>query len=194
MDQGRQCTGKSKRSGKRCKRGATPGLDKCYIHAGISRDQQQVIRAMATYGGPRDVAPAEALLEEVQMAAGHVAWLRAQVAALEPDALTWGVSEIAVKAATEFRGTDVTERAALNVWLEAYHRERRYLLDVCKAALAAGCEERRVRVAEAYGMQLAGAITTILRKLGLTPDQHVIAGQVVPETLRELAAVPPSPV
>jgi nucleotide-binding universal stress UspA family protein len=177
-----------------------PGTGRCKLHGGSSPSHVasaiagRIRQEAATYGAPRDIAPADALLEEVQMAAGHVAWLRAQVAALEPAALTWGVSEIALKAATEFKGTDVTERAALNVWLEAYHRERRYLLDVCKAALAAGCEERRVRVAEAYGMQLAGAITTILRKLGLTPDQHVIAGQVVPETLRELAAVPPSPV
>ena len=88
------------------------------------------------------------------------------------------MAEVATKQATEFTGTDTTERAALNVWLEAYHRERRYLLDVCKAALAAGCEERLVRVAEAYGTQLAGAIMTILGRLELTEPQRVIAGQV----------------
>jgi hypothetical protein len=192
MDKDGQCTGKSKRSGKRCKRGATPGLDKCYIHAGVSRASQTVTRAVATYGLPRDVTPGAALLEEVRISAGHVEWLRGKVAELEPDSLTWGVSEVATKQATEFTGTDTTERAALNVWLEAYHRERRYLLDVCKAALAAGCEERLVRVAEAYGTQLAGAIMNILGRLALTEPQRVIAGQVVPETLRALAAVPPS--
>jgi hypothetical protein len=192
MDSGRQCTARSKRSGQRCKRGVTPGLDKCYIHAGRSRADQQVIRATATYGLPRDVTPGAALLEEVKISAGHVEWLRGRVAELEPDALTWGIAEISRKEATEFAGTDVTERAALNTWLDAYHRERRYLLDVCKAALAAGVEERLVRVAEAYGTQLAGAIAGILSRLGLTDEQRVIAGSVVPETLRALAAVSPS--
>jgi hypothetical protein len=187
-----KCVSRRKRDGEPCTQWALKGTDKCRQHAGISAAERTVRRATATYGVPRDITPGPALLEEVKISAGHVEWLRGKVAGLEPDSLTWGVAEVATKQATEFTGTDTTERAALNVWLEAYHRERRYLLDVCKAALAAGCEERLVRVAEAYGTQLAGAIMTILGRLELTEPQRVIAGQVVPETLRTLAAVPPS--
>lgn len=189
MDPARQCTGKSKRSGKRCKRGATPGLDKCYIHAGRSRADQQVIRATATYGIPRDIAPAAALLEEVRYAAGHVAWLRGKVAELEPDVLTWGVAEVAHKEATEFGGTDTVERAALNVWLEAYHRERRYLLDVSKAALAAGVEERLVQLAEAQGLAVVAVLARVFDRLALTDGQRQLAATVVPEELRAQSAV-----
>jgi hypothetical protein len=186
-----KCAGRRKRDGEPCTQWALAGSDKCRQHAGISAAERTVRKTIATYGLPRDIAPGEALLDEVRHSAGHVEWLRGKVAELEPAALVWGVSEIAVKTATEFKGTDTTERAALNTWLEAYHRERRYLLDVCKAALAAGCEERLVRVAEAYGTQLAGAIAAILGRLELSEDQRVLAGVVVPETLRGLASASP---
>lgn len=173
-----------------------PGTGRCKLHGGSSPSHiasavvARIRQETVTYGTPRDVTPAAALLEEVRVSAGHVEWLRGKVAELAPDALVWGVSEIATKQATEFTGTDTTERAALNMWLEAYHRERRYLLDVSKAALAAGVEERLVRVAEAYGVQIAGVITQILGQLELTDAQRMIAGEVVPVTLRSLAMSP----
>ena len=185
-----KCAGRRKRDGEPCTQWALKGSDKCRQHAGISAAERAVRKTIATYGVPRDITPGAALLEEVKISAGHVEWLRGKVAELEPGSLTWGISEQVTRGATEFAGTDVTEKAALNVWLEAYHRERRYLLDVSRAALAAGVEERLVRVAEAYGTQLAGAIMTILGRLELTEPQRVIAGQVVPETLRALAVSP----
>jgi DNA-binding TFAR19-related protein (PDSD5 family) len=189
MNEAGQCTAKSKRSGQRCKRGVTPGLDKCYIHAGISRADQLVTRAMATYGLPRDILPAAALLEEVRYAAGHVAWLRGKVAELEPEALTWGVAEKATKEATEHPGADTIERAALNVWLEAYHRERRYLLDVSKAALAAGVEERLVQLAEAQGLAVVAVLARVFDRLQLTAGQRALAATAVPEELRAQSAL-----
>ena len=36
-----QCTAKSKQSGKRCGRHATPGLDKCASHAGVSKQERE---------------------------------------------------------------------------------------------------------------------------------------------------------
>jgi hypothetical protein len=185
-----RCVARRKRDGEPCTQWALKGTDKCRQHAGISAAERQVKRALATYGAPRDITPGEALLEEVRVAAGHVEWLRGKVAELEPGELVWGISERTDRQASEFTGVDVTERAALNTWLDAYHRERRYLLDVSKAALAAGCEERLVRVAEAYGTQLATAITGILSALNLTDGQRVIAGRIVPETLRALATAP----
>lgn len=146
------------------------------------------IRAEAvTYGQPRDISAAAALLEEVRWSAGHVEWLRGKVAELSPDALAWGVSEIAERAATEFPGTDRVERAAMNGLLRLYHDERRYLLDVSKAALSAGCEERMVRAYEAYGTQLAGVVLAVLGQLDLTDAQKTVAGRVVPEAMRSLA-------
>lgn len=146
-------------------------------------------QAVITYGLPRDIAPTDALLEEVRYSAGHVAWLREQVAALESKSLVWGITEETEKNASEFAGTDTTRAAAMNVWLDLYHKERRYLLDVTKAVIAAGVEERRVKLAEAQGSLLNDVIRRILARLSLTPDQSKLLPLVVPEELRRAAAM-----
>ena len=85
-------------------------------------------RAVETYGLPFDISPSDALLEEVRYTAGHVRWLREQVQAIDPQALTWGMREQAEKGATEFPGTDITYAAMPNIWLELYYRERKHLV------------------------------------------------------------------
>jgi hypothetical protein len=141
-------------------------------------------RAVDTYGLPRDISPTDALLEEVRFTAGHVAWLRQRVSELAPDALTWGTREVVDKQATEFTGTDTTEAAAVNVWLELYYRERKHLVDVCKAAISVGIEERYVRLEEAKGQLVADLIRRILGRLDLSELQQDLSAQVIPEEFR----------
>jgi hypothetical protein len=143
--------------------------------------------AVVTYGLRRDISATEALLEEVQWTAGHVVWLREQVAALESGDLVWGVTEQVEKTATEFTGVDTTHAATVNVWLELYYRERKHLVDVCKAAITAGLEERRVKLAEAQGQIVVGVFRRILGRLDLSDAQSRIAAVVVPEELRRAA-------
>lgn len=192
--------GGTNRQGQPCKLAAGQGTGhvghgNCKHHGGATRNgirhaaSARAETLVQTYGIPRDITPAAALLEEVRYAAGHVAWLRGKVAELEPEALTWGVAEVAHKSATEFGGTDTTERAALNVWLEAYHRERRYLLDVSKAALAAGVEERLVQLAEAQGLAVVSVLARVFERLALTEAQRQLAVTVVPEELRAQSAM-----
>lgn len=192
--------GGTNRSGGPCELAAGQGTDhvghgNCKHHGGSTPNgvkhgaTQRANTLMATYGAPRDILPAAALLEEVRYAAGHVAWLRGKVAELEPEALTWGIAERTEKQATEFTGVDVTERAALNVWLEAYHRERRYLLDVSKAALVSGVEERLVQLAEAQGLAIVAVLARVFDRLGLTEAQRALAATAVPEELRAQSAL-----
>lgn len=194
-----QCTSTSKQTGKRCGGKACIGLDKCATHCGLSKAErqrraerfladQEARKAVDTYGLPRDISPTDALLEEVRFTAGHVAWLRQRVSELAPDALTWGTREVVDKQATEFTGTDTTEAAAVNVWLELYYRERKHLVDVCKAAISVGIEERYVRLAEAQGAIVAEVIRRILSRLGLSDEQSALVPFVVPEELRRAAA------
>ena len=183
-----RCAARSSRTGEPCKAYAVHGSTVCIAH-GAAAPQVRAKAMVRTYGLPRDILPAAALLEEVRYAAGHVAWLRGKVAELEPGALTWGIAEKSTKEATEFTGTDVTERAALNVWLEAYHRERRYLLDVSKAALAAGVEERLVQLAEAQGLAIVSVLARVFERLALTEAQRALAATVVPEELRAQSAM-----
>jgi hypothetical protein len=171
-----------------------PGTGRCKLHGGATRSnraaaiEEQARQAVITYGLPRDISPTEALLEEVRYSAGHVAYLREQIALLEAKDLVWGVTEESVKRATEFKGTDVTRAAAMNVWLDLYHKERRYLLDVTKAVIAAGVEERRVRLAESQGALLASVIRRILDRLNLSGEQLKLIPMVVPEELRRAAS------
>jgi hypothetical protein len=169
------------------------GADKCRMHLGrkakVVIAEERARRAVETYGLPRDVSPTDALLEEVRYTAGHVAWLREQVRELQPDALVWGVTEETDKQATEFAGTDTTSAASPSIWLELYYRERKHLVDVCKAAISVGIEERYVRLAEAQGAVVAEVIRKILGRLELTEAQTRLVPLVVPEELRR-AAVP----
>lgn len=172
------------------------GADKCRMHLG--RKAQPVIaeakameaarKAVETYGLPRDISPTDALLEEVRYSAGHVAWLRAKVAELEAGDLVWGVTEETEKNASEFKGTDTTRSAAVNMWLELYFRERKHLLDLTKTAIAVGIEERRVRLEEAKGQVVAELIRRILGRLDLTDAQRDLSARVIPEEFRRVMA------
>ena len=145
-------------------------------------------KAVVTFGLPRDISAIDALMEEVRWTAGHVAWLREQVQALEAEALTWGIREQSEKNATEFAGTDTTYAAMPNIWLELYYRERKHLVEVTKAAIAAGIEERRVRLEEAKGQLVAEIIRRITGRLGLSAEQSAILPQIASEELRRAAS------
>lgn len=164
-----------------------------------------------TYGLQVDVSPTEALLEEVRWTAGHVRWLRDRVQELETAALVWGRTKTEREAGGEDRITfggpeaddedttgwvdasaapvsKVIETAGPNIWLDLYDRERKHLVNVATAALKAGVEERRVRLAEQQGELVAGAIRAILSDLGLSPEQEARVVEVVPRHLRALGA------
>jgi len=145
-------------------------------------------RAVATYGLAREIDPAAALLEEVHRTAGHVAWLQEKVREIDEDDLVWGVVEEVDKGSGEFTGTDVTKAAKPNIWLELYHRERKHLVDVTKAALAAGIAERQVRLAEQQGALIVGLLQRIFDDLNLTAEQRELIPTVVPRHLRAVDA------
>lgn len=199
MDAGKpKCAAQSKQTGKRCKRDPAIGLDKCAIHCGLSKAERDRIAAMylaeqsarkavVTFGLPRDISAIDALLEEVRYTAGHVAWLREQVQATAPDDLIWGRREQAEKNATEFAGTDTTYAAMPNIWLELYYRERKHLVEVTKAAIAAGIEERRVQLEESKGQLVAEIIKRIAGRLGLSAEQLAILPAIASEELRRAA-------
>lgn len=207
-----RCAAKAKSTGKQCARFAIMGGTTCRVHgsgsakakaAAARRVEEDAARAaMVTLGLPVDVSPSDALLEEVRWTAGHVQWLRRQVQELEQSVivsgpgskdaarchpLTWGTTKQVDKQSSENPGTDTTESAGPSIWYELYDRERKHLVTVCTAALRAGVEERRVRLAEAQGEQVAGAIRAILADLGLSADQQAKVSEVVPRHLRLLA-------
>lgn len=170
-----------------------PGVGRCKLHGGstpthVAAGQQELARkAMETYGRAIDTNPVDALLDEVRWTAGHVAYLRERVQEIEQDALVWGLTERTEKGATEFAGVDTTEAAKPSVWLVLYQAERKHLVDVCKAAISAGIEERRVRLAEQQGQVIVGVIQAILGDLRLSAEQRALVPEVVPRHLRAVS-------
>lgn len=163
-----RCVGTSKQTGKRCGLAPAPGATVCKWHgagapqvraAAERRIAHEVAeRAVATLGLRRDIGPEEALLEELQWTAGHVAWLRQRVQELDPEALAWGVTEEKDVGSGEHPGLDTTSAAVPSVWWELYRAERKHLLAVIHEANTARIDERRIRLAEQQGSLVAEVI------------------------------------
>ena len=204
-----------KQDGTACGAYPIRGAEVCRVHGGRAPQvkaaaarrlaAQAAEQAVRTLGLAVDISPTEALLEEVRWTAGHVAWLRSRVQELaegpthrrvtfdgededlletpgQRGALTWGTTK--VKTGGDDAGT--TQEAKPSIWYELYARERTHLIKVCDAAIRAGVEERRVRLAEQQGDLLALAIRRILDAFGLADDPRV--PEVVPGVLREIGA------
>ncbi|MFN2636891.1 MAG: hypothetical protein ABR585_07695 [Gemmatimonadaceae bacterium] len=170
------------------------GLGKCKLHGGSTPTHKAAAkvelarRAVATYGLPREVDPAVALLEEVHRTAGHVAWLSEVVGAMDDGELVWGVVEEIERSGGQL-GSETTHRAAPSIWLDLYRQERAHLARVSKDAIAAGIAERQVRLAESQGAIVVDIIRRILDRLDLTQAQSALVPAVVPEELRRAAAL-----
>jgi len=166
-----QCVATSRQTGKRCQRQLKDGVRVCRYHGGAA----PAVRAVTTFGLPVEVAPEVALLEEVHRTAGHVAWLAELVAGLDR---------------AQLRQYDQVGVQRPSVWVELYQTERAHLVAVCKAALAAGVEERRVRLAERQGELVAELLTTAVRAAGMSREQEEAAYAAVRGRLARLTVVP----
>jgi hypothetical protein len=193
----RRCKARSSQSGEQCKKPPMHGQDVCGTHGGrapqakaaAERRMAQVRAAkyVETFGLPREIDPRDALLEEVYRTAGAIDWLHAQILDLEPDAVVWGKTDEVSKTATEYEGVDTTHAAAVNMWVQLWQSERKHLVDVSKAAINAGIEERRVKLAEQQGAILADVIKAVLGDLNLTPEQAKAAPRIVADRLRDVS-------
>ncbi|NUO96770.1 MAG: hypothetical protein HOW59_02445 [Nonomuraea sp.] len=194
--------GAKTRQGGTCQNPPVAGATRCRMHGGSSpqakaaADRRLAVaaaeREVARLGARRDIHPAEALLELVHWTAGEVDYWRAKVVELadtDEDALTWGVTR--VKDGGDDRGT--TEEAGPNVAYRMLTDASNRLAAYAAAALKAGVEERRVRLAEKQGALVADVIRGILTDLHLTPEQELLVGTVVPNRLRQLAATEGAP-
>ena len=211
----RGCKGHSRSTGKPCGNRAIAGGFVCHMHGGSSPQarraaadrlaQQRAAIEMARHGlvTPRAVDPGDALLEAIYGAAGEVDYWRSVVAQLDPSSLTWGKTQQTTKKGkikvTETAGAAV----AYKLMVDAQDRLARY----AASALKAGIEERRVRLAESQGAQLAGVVQAVLagmlaavietlQRLGVAEVDIVAAvrdawsvavAEVVPREVRRLA-------
>jgi hypothetical protein len=160
------------------------GVGRCKLHGGaeahaqvnglvlLARREQQVM------GQPLSIEPQDAILECIRIAAGEVFYASERVAALDAsDAVgpvtTHSLRRVLAEPAGEGESenephTVADTRAgppALHIWIQTRRQAMDRLVQYSFAALKAGIEERRVKIAEQQGMLLAQAIQGILREL-----------------------------
>lgn len=193
------CGGKKRKTGEPC--GAPPlkGATRCGNHGGKSpqaqraaerrlaeQELQQVVKTLGIREQYPDVDPGAALLEEIRVTHAHVQWLRGQVAELSPRELTWGTVQHEEGVGPEGPIDKTTDKAEPSVWYQLYCRERDHLVKVSAAALRAGIEERKVRMAEQQGELVAVVLKQIFGALNLTAAQQSLLPTIVPQALRQL--------
>jgi hypothetical protein len=145
-------------------------------------------------GAPIDKDPGVALLEEVARTAGHVRWLEAKVRGLREDEMVWTKTLESDEDGTVGEGVPLSKKVVehrneINKWWEIYQEERKHLAQVSVAALKAGVEERRVRLAERGVDALEAAITLALQDLGVDPHSER-ARQAIGTRLQEALGGP----
>lgn len=155
MDESRRCTAKVKQTGERCKRAAIPGGTICVIHGGAS----PAVRAAAA----RREADAAAT------AALEVVW--------NPDASPVGdpVEALASLAGKLQHAVDVLGARVEVTDLDgttalALSRAMRDLRMALEALEGLGLQERRVRLAEGAGQQIAAVLRAVLDRMYVVVD------------------------
>lgn len=133
------------------------------------------------YGTPSTVSdPAEVLLGEIRRTAGHVEWLYEQIQFSDPK--TFVKSLWLVRRQSGYinpREIDMSHFSdAGSLWVDLYLTERRHLAAICRTALAAGIEERRVRLAERQAENLGRAIMGMLGDLGVDAENDEVRAVV----------------
>lgn len=141
--------------------------------------------AEAFAGNPPDIDPAEAMLFAVATKYAEVVYLRGQVARLDEADLVWGVTK------TKDGGDDCgeTREAKPNIWWAMLRTAEEQLVKFAAAARAAGCDERRVQLAESQADLVADAIRQIIDGLHLTTEQAQLVPELVPRVLRAIGGV-----
>lgn len=174
--------GAKKKNGELCRAFAGqgtdhPGVGRCKFHLGNSQSHQvhavkQEARArMVEFGQSLEIDPATALLGVLHLSAGHLNWVRAELA------------EVADK-------TSLEGQILIRLWDE----ERDRVARISKAALDAGVAERAVRLAEAHGEVLAAVLRAVFDDpaLALTAAQRSRLPDLLRHHLGQVAAERPA--
>lgn len=156
------------------------GWGKCSFHGGNTPTLRtsaarymggEVIERMSNaygLGGPVEISPQEALLQEVRRSAGHVGFLQDRINMFELNL-----------------GTEVLPEAKREL-IELYQKERLMLAKIAKAAVDAGIAQERVQLEREKGVKLVEVLREVFDGLGLSLEQQRLLPILVPAALRKL--------
>lgn len=168
----------------------------------VGRERAQV-RGGTLYGKPTlDTDPGEVLLTEIRRTAGHVEWLADNLQNSDPEKFVKGLwlakRQSGFIKEEEIDTSDLSQAGAM--WLELYMTERRHLATICRTALAAGIEERRVRLAERQAERVGEAFRGVLFDLAqlydieIDPEDDAVRSIVYRWLMQAAGATPEQPV
>ncbi|MFI6793642.1 hypothetical protein ACIBG4_40560 [Nonomuraea sp. NPDC050383] len=192
-----ECSKKSKRRpGDRCHASAIRGTNACRTHAGVStavaKARGEALSAWRAVPGRQDVSPAEAVMAMLQMSWARVhiyaGLLEQQLAEADPTRGTGygeGLVGHTFSASPSVGVYESGEAVRGLAQLEAAERDR--CVRYAKTAHDMGIADREIRLAEAQGALLAGAISRILDGLELSAAQRALVPTIVPGVLLEVA-------
>lgn len=171
-----KCTGHSSRTGQPCKQNPIDGLTVCKFHGGGTKaaraaGRRRVTEAAAVveaarFATRRDIHPADALLELVQWTAGEVDYWRGKVDGLDDDELAGALVTKTEVGEDKGQPTDLTTtEAAEHIYIRMLGKASDRLATYAAAALRAGVDERRVRIAEQQGALFVTAQRAILARM-----------------------------
>lgn len=195
-----KCTAK-RTNGEPCNAYAVKGLRVCRVHGAGSPQaraaakrrlaEEKAARAVKELNARLDTSPTAALLDMVKVAAAEERYWGARVEELRetaPHKLTAVQTRISVGkdrgGTTELRHVDATVAVEYRLWTDAQERVAKF----AAAALRAGVEERRVKLAEDQGALVAQVIRGVLNDLKLNKEQAAVAPEVVTRHLKLLRA------
>ncbi|MET8866500.1 hypothetical protein ABZW11_26480 [Nonomuraea sp. NPDC004580] len=198
-----ECSKKSKRSASRCHALAIRGTNACKTHGGQKREVLKAKGAALSAWratGAQEVTPSEAVMQMLQVSWArfhlYASLLEQQVADAHSDGghglgddpdLGPGAGLIGhTRSGVKDIGIFATGEAARGLTL-LEEKERERVVKFAKTAHDMGIADREIRLAEAQGQLIAGAISRILDALELSPSQRALVPTVVPGVLLDIA-------
>lgn len=210
--------GAHNKAGKPCQRHPIPGGAVCHKHGGNAPqvrkgaqerlERQHMAAALVSWGvdnRPAEEHPIDGLLLEVARSAQAVEFYGTCIADLEVPVTDDGLVDILPSDNPEdpddegvvlgqgkryvwgrnHQG-DLAPHVLVNLWNEERDRHAR----MCKDALRAGVDERRVQMAEQLGQAIVGVVMEVVNDeaLQLTPAQQVLARECAARALRAIPA------
>ena len=180
----RRCTARSRRSGERCGRAATPGTNVCASHGSKApavrrAAARRVAQAAAEQAVQRTVADrgplslSDVYAELLSTAGTVVAWR---------DLLTARLDELDGRLTYTDGGGTERVKADVQLFTRALDQATRTLELIGRLDL----DSRTAALSRRQGEAIAGVIRQVLAGVGLTPEQEARAHALLPGALREL--------
>ncbi len=188
--------GARRRDGGSCQNGSGartdhPGAGSCWLHTGATQNarksaQRQAAESAAErLGLPVTTTPALALQAGLDRTNGIVAWLLAQIAALDPADLTWGVTQRRIRPAQNGAAplVEVIQSREAHPMYSLYVDAEQRLARIAGEMSRLGIEQRQQVLLEMVGARLADGLDRALADAGVPVGQRARVLQLLPGAL-----------